>query len=251
MSSAPIMREAKRLVESAQWMYREHGPRYLVRETGDFIASYALYPFSARKFEGRTFEFRGRRIKYVRHHYNRAWRNERCVELGLAEDFVSRHSGRTLELGNVLAHYRPVAHDVLDKYENSPDVINEDIVDFEPEAPYDVLLSISTLEHVGWDERPREPDKVLRAYTRMRALITPNGSMLVTAPLGQNPHLDEYVHEGRLDFPTIGFLKRVSKDNEWREVDESEVRGAKWGSPFHGTNALFVGMVEGSSAPGQ
>jgi hypothetical protein len=240
----PIFREAKRLGQSARWMYEEHGPRFLVREIGDLIASYALYPFSATKFENRTFDFHGRRIHYVRHHYNRAWRNERCVELGLAYDFIARHPGRTLELGNVLAHYRRVHHDVLDKYENSPDVINADIVDFEPARPYDVLLSISTLEHVGWDERPREPDKVLRAYARMLSLIGPNGAMLVTAPLGQNPHLDEYVHDGRLAFPVRRFLKRVSKDNEWRELDEAEVKGAVWGSPFHGTNALFVGMVE-------
>src|SRR4051812_11213290 len=139
----PVLRETKRLAQSAQWMYREHGPRFLVRETGDLIASTALYPFSGPKFEGRTFEFQGRRIPYIRHLYNRAWRNERCVELGLADDFIARHPGRTLELGNVLAHYRPVAHDVLDKYENSPDVINQDIVDFHPEDPYEVLLSIS------------------------------------------------------------------------------------------------------------
>jgi hypothetical protein len=245
----PISREAKRLAQSAQWMYREHGPGFLARETVDLVAAYSLYPFSKSRFEGRTFRFKGRSIPYFRHHYNRAWRNERCVELGLALDFVARHPGRTLELGNVLAHYRPGAHDVLDKYENSPDVINVDIVDFDPPTPYDVLLSISTLEHVGWDERPREPDKVLRAYVRMRAAIKPGGSMLVTAPLGQNPHLDEYVHDGRLDFPVIGFLKRVSRDNEWREVDEGEVQGAKWGSPYHGTNALFVGMVDATTGP--
>ena len=233
-------------------MWREHGPRFLARETVDLAAAYALYPFSRARFDGRTFELLGTPIPYVRHHYNRAWRNERCVELGLAYQFLAGMQGRrVLEVGNVLAHYgdvpgyRPSAHDVLDKYEQSPGVINDDIVGFRADPPYDAVISISTLEHVGWDERPREPEKVLAAYASMRSLIGDDGAMLVTAPLGQNPHLDGFIHEGRFDFPVQTFLRRVNKQNDWREVPRHEVVGAAWGTPFHGTNALFVGMWPG------
>ena len=43
-------------------------------------------------------------------------------------------------------------HDVLDKYEKGNNVINDDVVSFSTEVKYDLIVSVSTLEHVGWDE---------------------------------------------------------------------------------------------------
>jgi hypothetical protein len=57
---------------------------------------------------------------------------------------------------------------VADKYEVSPGVINKDIVEFVPPQKYDLIVSISTLEHVGWNEQPREPTKLLRAIEHLR-----------------------------------------------------------------------------------
>jgi|SRR5581483_4845143 len=243
--SSPVTREARRLWNSAKFIYGERGLRWLVGDTIDLASSYITYPFRSAGVASRTFEIGGRRLHYVCHHYNRAWRNERSVELALAFDFLERQQGRLLlEVGNVLSHYRSdLHHDVLDKYERSPNVLNEDIVDFEPAVPYEAVLSISTLEHVGWDERPREPDKVLRAYHQLRKILAEGGAMLVTCPLGQNPHLDRYVAEQALDFPERHYLLRVSKDNEWREVGLDEVRGARYHEPFRNANALFVGVV--------
>jgi hypothetical protein len=46
---------------------------------------------------------------------------------------VNKYVGRNvLEVGNVLSHYFPVHHDVLDKYEKAKGVINEDVVEFSP-----------------------------------------------------------------------------------------------------------------------
>lgn len=67
-----------------------------------------------------------------------------------------------LEVGNVLSHYFPIHHDIVDKYEVCPGVINQDIADFLPQEKYDLILSISTVEHVGWDEQPQEPTKLLQ-----------------------------------------------------------------------------------------
>jgi hypothetical protein len=136
-----------------------------------------------------------------------------------------------------------VQHDILDKYEESPGVLNEDIVDFAPDVPYEAVLCISTLEHVGWDEKPRERDKCLRAYQNLRKILAPEGAMLLTSPVGQNAFLDDYIAEQALDFPEIHYLKRISKDNTWREVTLAEVRGSKYHDPFRNANALFVGIV--------
>jgi len=90
---------------------------------------------------------------------------------------------RILEVGNVLAHYYPHQHDVLDKYEQAPGVMNGDVVDFRPGKLYDLIVSISTLEHVGWDEEPRDPLKFLRGVEHLTTLLAPGGRMLVTLPI--------------------------------------------------------------------
>ena len=75
-----------------------------------------------------------------------------------------------LEVGNVLSHYQRVCHDIVDKYEAREGVINEDVVSFDPGRRYALIVSISTLEHVGWDENPRETDKVSRALDNLERL---------------------------------------------------------------------------------
>jgi hypothetical protein len=243
VEKAPL-REARRLVASAKFAYQDRGPRFLAGDAADFAASYLTYPFLIGKRRGRTFDVGATAIAYATDHYNRAWRNERAVELALGRRFLDLHHGkRVLEVGNVMAHYGSYAHDVLDKYEDSPGVMNEDIVDFAPERPYDAILSISTLEHVGWDERPREPDKTLRAYRQLRKALADDGAMLLTCPIGQNAYLDDYIAEDALDFPERHYLKRISADNVWREVSLGEVKGSQYHEPYRNANALFIGVV--------
>ncbi len=45
----------------------------------------------------------------------------------------------------------------------------KDIVEFVPQDKYDLIISISTLEHVGWDEQPQKPGKLLQAIDHLRA----------------------------------------------------------------------------------
>jgi cyclopropane fatty-acyl-phospholipid synthase-like methyltransferase len=36
-------------------------------------------------------------------------------------------------------------------------MINEGVVDFHPSKRYDIIVSISTFEHIGLDEKPKDP----------------------------------------------------------------------------------------------
>ena len=58
-------------------------------------------------------------------------------------------------------------------------VINEDIVDFSPSKNYDLIVSISTMEHVGWDEYPNDPPKILKGLRNLTRLLSPRGSLLL------------------------------------------------------------------------
>ena len=185
------------------------------------------------------FEFGGKSYQYCMHHYSLD--NERVVEIALAKDWVREQSGDILEVGNVLSHYLGFPHDVVDKYEIAPGVLNEDIVDYRPNKKYSGIILISTLEPVGWDEQPRDPKKIGQAIRHLKSLLAPGGKMLVTMPLGYNPNVDEMLREGAVDFSKSGYLLRISADNRWREATMQEVSNAKYAAPFPCANAVFVG----------
>lgn len=189
----------------------------------------------------RTFLFQGKRYRYLYRRYSSAWRSERVVEVPIIRDVLAQYAGRNvLEVGNVLSHYFPVTHDRLDKYERAAGVVNEDIVDFRPAKRYDLIVSISTLEHVGWDEDPRDPDKVLGALDALRRLASPGGRILVTLPMAYNPELDARLRDGRIAFARRGCLQRVSRDNRWAEVEWAEIEHARFDTPFRRINGLVV-----------
>lgn len=173
------------------------------------------------------------------------WRNERAIEIAIVWEMVGTSSGkRILEVGNVLSHYFPTRHDVVDKYENAPGLLAQDIVDYRPSEPYDLIISISTLEHVGWDERPRDPTKILRAFENMKTFLAPNGKMVVTVPIGYNRELDRLLAEGKIRFSKRYFMKRVSRDNQWVETDWTDVQNSRFDDPYYSANAVVIGIVE-------
>ncbi len=192
----------------------------------------------------RKFMFAGREYSYFYHPYNLAWRNERSVEIPLALDRLGLYSGRpVLEVGNVLAHYVPVEHDVIDKYERWPGVLNADATEFRTEKRYDLILSISTLEHVGASQDPPEPRKALAAIENLTGLLAAGGELWMTAPLGLNPAFDCLVQRGHIRFSELRAMKRSGRKNEWQEASYDEVRGRSYpGSRFR-AEAIIVGTV--------
>ena len=194
---------------------------------------------------GETFTFQGRAYSYFFHRHNTTWRNERSVEVPIIHALVkARPPDRVLEIGNVLRHYFSVSHDVVDKYEQAAGVINEDVVDYRPAKKYDLIVAISTLEHVGWDERPKDPAKILRAINNLKTCLAPGGKIIVTMPIGENPHLDELLKNGQISFSHKTCLKRLSKRNEWAEAPWEQVRELKYNSPFPKANGIVVGTLD-------
>lgn len=197
----------------------------------------------------RGFDVLGERFHYCGESYNSAWHNERSVEVAIALRYLRRNrGGRVLEVGNVLGHYTAVSHDVVDKYEVAAGVHNVDVLDFRPEGMYDLIVSVSTLEHVGWDEDVREPDKPVRAVAHLKEMLAPGGTLLATLPLGYNPHADSVARSNLFAFDRIAFMRRVSRDNRWREVPVASLGHVAYGSPFPAANAIAVGLA-GSGRP--
>ena len=129
--------------------------------------------FQRKNFGARHFSLAGREHAYEIHPF--ILDNERAIEVGLARDFLAGRSGRILEIGNVLGNFMAFPHDVVDKYEKAPGVINEDIVTFQPREKYQAIVTLSTLEHVGWDETPRTPEKIVLAIEHIKSLLADGG----------------------------------------------------------------------------
>lgn len=195
------------------------------------------------------FSFQGETYSYFNHPYNTA--GERTVEVPIAKKLLDEYIDRQiLEVGNVLSHYYPVHHNIVDKYEVVNGVINEDIIDFDPPRKYDLILCISTLEHIGHDEGyPRDDRKAVYAYDHIKKLLAHNGKLFITWPLGWNQYLDNSLRNQRLNFDSVAFLKRVSDDNKWTEVSWSEAQKAKYGTPFYAGNVVIVGTYNYSPPP--
>lgn len=187
------------------------------------------------------FQLWGDSYDYFIHPYNMTWRNERAVEIAICKEFVAHQNGRGMEFGNVLAHYGAAGGAVVvDKYEQAPNVTNVDILDYETTRRFDYIVSISTLEHVGWDEKPRDAEKVWAAFEHLVSLLAPGGTLLLTAPTGHHPMLDEAILGGRWKPTRQATLVRSDcRRNLWCQTQDLEVR-PYLASAGRGADALWV-----------
>jgi archaellum biogenesis ATPase FlaH len=155
-------------------------------------------------------------------------------------EVVKQYAGKNiLEVGNVLAHYFPVDHDILDKYEKVNDVINHDVVDFNPYKKYDLIVSISTLEHAGWDENPREPHKILRAIDNLKNLLASNGKIVATIHIGYNLELERLLRNKEI-FTKMYCLKRTSAYNKWIEKGRNILYRVSYEFSVMSANAVAI-----------
>ncbi len=241
MKQPNLLVNAQQILFRMRSVSRKRGLWYVARTA---VARACQFAWRKTFCAGRTFQFRGKSYRYFLRLYNQGWATERVVEIPVAQAAMEQFRGkRILEVGNVMSHYFPARHDILDKYEKDKGVINEDVVDFHPADRYDLIISISTMEHVGWDEDPRDGTKTLRAVEHLKTCLAPGGTLLVTVPLGYNHDMDRMLKDGNFGFTEIHCLERVSKDNRWVEADWNNVRQKNWqyNEPFPAANVVVAG----------
>ncbi|HEC92755.1 MAG TPA: hypothetical protein ENI51_07170 [Candidatus Atribacteria bacterium] len=227
------------LLERIKINYKRHGIFHILKSGLEFLYWRYLK-------QQRTFTFHGDIYSYFYHWYNTTWKNERCVEIPIIMKIINSCKGkRVLEVGNVLSHYFSSKHDIVDKYEKAPGVINRDVVDFKPSKKYDLIVSISTLEHVGWDEKPKEEQKTLYALKNLKKCLVAKGQMIITFPLGENPFLDKLFKEDKLCFTELYCLKHTG--SKWIEISLSQIDWNEIHNNFHQkryTKYLIIGYYK-------
>lgn len=189
----------------------------------------------------KTFSLWGHPSRYFLHRYNTTWRNERAIEMAAVESFLTDNpDGTLLEFGHVIQHYGIGAPDlIVDLYEKGDRVMNVDIVDLSLPTTFDRIVSISTIEHVGWDEWPRSESKAREALERLTSLLSPDGKMFITAPTGFNPHLDEIVKAGIPNTRRQAFY--VREGFEWSP--QEEFIAFPYGSRGPGAASLWMAEI--------
>lgn len=186
------------------------------------------------------FLFQGQRYAYFDHRYKLTAFNERAVEVALALAALRWLPTPLLEIGNVLSHYGVQGHTIVDRYEGGEGVLNVDIEAWTPDAPFASVVSISTLEHIGWDDEERDPEKARRVLQRiLDELLVPGGHLFLTVPLGHHPPLDQHILQGECRARVV-FLQRINAENEWREALAGDLGTPRYGYPFPNGNVVAV-----------
>lgn len=203
-----------------------------------------------------TFTYHGRELNRFDHLYNSTAISERGVEVAVAVDFLANLSGSRLEVGNVLQHYEgpfdpQIVHyprRIVDLYEMGRYVENIDVFDIEGE--FDSIVSISTLEHVGFDYEPKQLDGGLKAIEYLRTLLSPTGTLLVTIGIGFNPFMDECLGSQDTTRQTILYRDPRIKGwgSHWSENPDWGVTNANYGAYTPWASAVWIGEFNRESA---
>jgi len=222
------------------WFVKRFGIKELflkpIRET----FSYVFLPFLPYK---NRFHFKGNDLPYAYFPQHTTWTSERCLELAIADFYTGGVSHtKTLEVGNVMNHYCLNSHTVLDKYEKYPGVINQDVLDLTPERKYELIFSISSFEHIGFDDEAdgtSSAQKILRAIAVCRRCLEPGGKLVLTLPIGYNPELDWLISQNSLGEKASYFFYRCEK-YKWVGCWREEAMIHSYNSKYPYANAIMV-----------
>lgn len=220
----------------------------IIRKTSLFLWYHIFFIYYKIIRHSRTYSFQGKKYHYF--YKPETWYNERTVEIPIVMEIVSQNEKKNiLEIGNVLSNYCQIKHDVVDKYDVSENVINQDIAEFSSFKKYDLVVSISTLEHVGFDEFPKDPLKIVKTLENLFRLISEQGKIFFTWPLGYNKTMDSVLAENGSIFTNQFYLKRISF-HEWKEIDRADLfhGPVKYNSPFFDGNYLGIAVYSPNSS---
>jgi len=241
--------------------------------------NYVVSPFLILLLPKKNFLFNGKQYKYFYHKYNRTWQNERAIEIPLIVEFINenykKNSGKILEIGNVLSHYyKNFKKTTIDKYEKDENVLNLDILELYAIDKFDLIISISTFEHIGEifkdDNFYYDYSKVIYAIKHLKEnLLEIDGKALITIPIGPIVYKDlyDYILDDSTYFRQKYYFKCLNKRNEWLQIGKIEtkkiildikkqynkkseikiinkVNSGYWINPVRGkARALFIGII--------
>ena len=225
---------------------REYGFKYSIRAIFRItIIGFLIYinPTLVK----RTLLIDNTEISYLRplNFFNSLRIGERVVEIPIIQYlYMKEKPANVLEIGNVTSQWFHIPNlRIVDKYEIGENIINEDIDTFESNNKYDMIISISTIEHIGFDEEHKDPDKPFRVINKLVTLLKEHGTLIITVPLNYNPSMDLIIKNHIKLFSNAIFLRRISEFNNWMQVSYKDTLNLKYDSKYLKANAIAILIV--------
>lgn len=242
------------LLNEAKESYKKKGFFHVLKTGFLMIVEFFQLKYYKKYHGNDTFKLDGKEYKYYFHariaKAGPSWKNERAVTIPIIWSIIQEYRSNglnVLEMGNVLSYTFKVDHDVVDKYEIVEGVINEDIVDFQSDKNYDLIVSALALQSVGWDEVPQDPPKILRAIDNLKNILAPGGKIVIAIGWGWNQYFDNLLLEKKFQFDKQVYLKRED-GHVWTEVHSIEdIKNYKFDEKTPTATAIVVGTIEAHS----
>ncbi len=155
----------------------------------------------------KTFKINQIQFSYCRNEYNRAFENERSVEIPLGDYFLDKFSNGVLEIGAVMPYYGKDSHCIIDLTDPHPKSIKANALNCDYKNKN--ILSISSVEHMMKKEYGNGSD--MDSIRVLEKILDESANFLITWGIGYNYVLDGFIKNN----PSIPrfILKRVSQDN--------------------------------------
>ena len=226
-----------------------------------------------------TFIYKQKHLPYNRIGYNNT--GERAIEIPIALDFLAslEKKDNILEIGNTLSHYENSLSEyigirprrIVDKFEVALGVDNVDFMEIPSEEKYDVIVSISTIEHIGQGIEPssqaygeqiqiRDMEAPLKAIAKIYDLLSVGGKALITVPFGKlldcgwfiqfnQEYLDILVTKYQIPEKAIShsFMRILDMDlpnsnprEIWVEEKAESLVNVEYNYPYPCANALAI-----------
>jgi hypothetical protein len=165
--------------------------------------------------------------------YNNPRINERNIELPIAFWFIENYNDNLIEIGEVTPFYRDHQHPVYDLSSELPerrrDVFDLTLADKN-------VLSISTVEHVGFGDYGNKPEPHL-AIKAIKKIMKESRNYMITFPVGYNKELDIDVME-KLNMQY--FIMFRDEANKWSMADHKNMAQYQYNNPYYAGNAICV-----------
>ena len=131
------------------------------------------------------------------------------------------------------------AHECIDLNEQFNCVVNADVLTYQPNGKFGLVVSISTLDHLN------SADEVIGRYAHEVSWI-PGGLLFITLPanqpseIGGGPWLDELVLSGELGMSVTRMDKVNAIHHLWEERPLLTSPSLAYGTPTPNANTVYL-----------
>lgn len=126
----------------------------------------------------------------------------------------------------------------------APGVINKNALTYKSKNKFDLILAISTFEHIGKDEIKKYPTKIIKVINNLKKQLNKNGKIIFSVPIGYNNDLDKIIQDNQLAINVETYLERNSKINTWINTNKKSAFKRKYNSPYPNANAIMIGEIK-------